>query len=161
MQEIERKFLVNSEIYKTLSSKNYPIIQGFLNSHPERIVRVRIKEKKGFLTVKGKSDSSGLSRFEWETEIPLSDAKMLLNICEKGIIEKIRHEVVIEGKVFEIDEFSGENQGLVIAEIELENKLETFKRPTWLGKEVTGQTKYYNSNLITRPYTTWDEFDLS
>ncbi len=155
MQEIERKFLVKSEAYKALATKQYRIVQGFLNSHPERVVRARLKENKGFLTVKGKSDSSGLSRFEWETEIPLEVVESLLKICEKDLIEKTRYEVIIEGKTFEVDEFYGENQGLVIAEIELQDKLETFKRPTWLGDEVTGQTNYYNSNLITNPYKNW------
>lgn len=157
MVEIERKFLVKSEAYKTLATKQYNITQGFLNSNPERVVRVRLKENKGYLTIKGKSDSSGLSRFEWETEISLEAAENLLKICEKNLIEKTRYEVIVEGKVFEIDEFYGENQGLVIAEVELQDKLETFKRPTWLGKEVTGQAKYYNSNLITNPYKNWTQ----
>jgi len=156
MLEIERKFLVKSEAYKALASKQYRIVQGFLNSNPERVVRVRIKEDKGFLTVKGKSDISGLTRFEWEMEISLEDAENLLKICEKGSIEKIRYEVIIEGKTFEVDEFFGNNKGLTIAEIELEDKLETFKRPSWLGEEVTGQTQYYNSNLIENPYSNWE-----
>lgn len=156
MYEIERKFLVKSDAYKALASKQYRIVQGFLSSDPERIVRIRIKDDKGFLTVKGKSDVSGLTRFEWETEIPLLDAENLIKICEKGIIDKVRYEVVVEGKTFEVDEFLGENKGLVIAEIELEDKLETFKRPSWLGNEVTGQTKYYNSNLISNPYKNWE-----
>lgn len=156
MLEIERKFLVKSEDYKALATKQYQIVQGFLNSNPERVVRVRIKENKGFLTVKGKSDISGLFRFEWEVEIPLVDAENLLKICEKGIIEKNRYEIIFEGKTFEVDEFFGDNKGLIIAEVELEDKLETFKRPNWLGDEVTGQTKYYNSNLIENPYTKWD-----
>ena len=154
--EIERKFLVKSEAYKALASKQYRIVQGFLNSNPERVVRVRIKEDKGFLTVKGKSDISGLTRFEWEMEISLEDAENLLKICEKGSIEKIRYEVIVEGKTFEVDEFFGNNKGLTIAEIELEDKLETFKRPSWLGEEVTGQTQYYNSNLIENPYSNWE-----
>ncbi len=156
MLEIERKFLVKSEAYKALASKQYRIVQGFLNSNPERVVRVRIKEDKGFLTVKGKSDISGLTRFEWEVEISLEDAENLLKICEKGSIEKIRYEVIVEGKTFEVDEFFGNNKGLTIAEIELEDKLETFKRPSWLGEEVTGQTQYYNSNLIENPYSNWE-----
>lgn len=156
MVEIERKFLVKSDAYKELASKKYRIVQGFLNSHPERVVRVRIKEEKGFLTVKGKSDVSGLTRFEWETEIPLADAENLLKICEEGNINKIRYEVIVEGKTFEVDEFFGTNKGLTVAEIELENQLETFKRPSWLGEEVTGQTQYYNSNLIINPYSKWE-----
>lgn len=155
MLEIERKFLVSSEAYKALAIKQYQIVQGFLNSDPERVVRVRIRDDKGFLTVKGKSDISGLTRFEWETEIPLADAENLLKICEKGIIEKIRYEVIFEGKTFEVDEFFGNNKGLTVAEVELQDKLETFKRPAWLGEEVTVQTKYYNSNLIENPYVNW------
>ncbi|MGE4347728.1 MAG: CYTH domain-containing protein [Flavobacteriaceae bacterium] len=155
MIEIERKFLVKSDAYKSLASKQYRIVQGFLNSNSERVVRVRIKENKGFLTVKGKSDISGLTRFEWETEISLLDAENLLKICEKGIIDKMCYEVIVEGKTFEIDEFFGDNKGLVIAEIELESTLETFKRPIWLGEEVTGQIKYYNANLIANPYNKW------
>src|SRR5690554_5836247 len=155
MVEIERKFLVKSDAYKELASKKYRIVQGFLNSDPERVVRVRIKEDKGFLTVKGKSDVSGLTRFEWETEIALADAENLLKICEDGIIDKIRYEVIVEGKTFEVDEFFGANKGLTVAEIELKNQLETFKRPSWLGEEVTGQTQYYNSNLIINPYSKW------
>ncbi len=150
MVEIERKFLVKSEAYKELASKKYRIVQGFLNSDPERVVRVRIKEDKGFLTVKGKSDVSGLTRFEWETEIPLADAESLLKICEEGLIDKIRYEVIVDGKTFEVDEFFGNHRGLTIAEIELEHTLETFKRPNWLGEEVTGQTQYYNSNLAKK-----------
>lgn len=155
MEEIERKFLVNSDVYKNLASKKYRIVQAFLNSNPERVVRIRLKGDRGFLTVKGKSDISGLSRFEWEKEISTQDVENLLKICEKGTIEKIRYEVEVEGKTFEVDEFFGDNEGLVIAEIELESKLETFKRPVWLGEEVTGQTKYYNSNLISNPYKDW------
>lgn len=156
MQEIERKFLVKSDAYKNLASKKYSIIQAFLNSDPERVVRIRLKANKGYLTVKGKSDVSGLSRFEWETEISPQDVENLLKICEKGIIEKIRYEVQVEGKTFEVDEFLGDNQGLVIAEIELESKLETFKRPVWLGEEVTGKPQYYNSNLVKNPFKNWE-----
>lgn len=155
MQEIERKFLVNSDVYKTLASKKYRIVQAFLNSDPERVVRIRLKADKGYLTVKGKSDVSGLSRFEWETEISPQDVENLLKICEKGIIEKNRYEVIVDGKTFEVDEFLGDNKGLVVAEIELESKLETFKRPIWLAEEVTGKTEYYNSNLIKRPFKDW------
>lgn len=155
MQEIERKFLVNSDAYKTLASKKYRIVQAFLNSDPERVVRVRLKGDKGYLTIKGKADVSGLSRFEWETEISPQDVENLLKICEKGIIDKIRYEVEVEGKTFEVDEFFGDNEGLVIAEVELNSELETFKRPTWLAEEVTGLPQYYNSNLISNPYKNW------
>ena len=155
MLEIERKFIVLSEAYKKETLKSYRIVQGFLNSDPQRVVRIRIKGDKGFITVKGKSDVTGLSRFEWEKEISVSEAEELMKLCEKGIIDKIRYEVVFAGKLFEIDEFFGENKGLVVAEIELQDKLETFERPTWLGEEVTGKQEYYNSNLIKNPYSNW------
>lgn len=155
MLEIERKFLVLSEAYKKEALKSYRIVQGFLNSDPQRVVRIRIKGDKGFITVKGKSDVTGLSRFEWEKEISVSEAEELMKLCEKGIIDKIRYEVLLAGKLFEIDEFFGENKGLVVAEIELQDKLETFERPTWLGEEVTGKQEYYNSNLIKNPYSNW------
>lgn len=155
MLEIERKFLVLSDAYKQEALKQYRIVQGFLNSNPERVVRVRIKGDKGFITVKGKSDVAGLSRFEWEKEISVIEAEELLNLCEKGIIDKVRYEVLFAGKLFEIDEFFGENKGLVVAEIELQDKLETFERPLWLGEEVTGKQEYYNSNLIKNPYCDW------
>lgn len=155
MVEIERKFLVESSDYKALASKQYRIVQGFLSTHPERVVRVRIKADQGYLTIKGKSDASGLSRYEWEKEIPLAEAKELLKICEENSIDKIRYEVIVDRHMFEVDEFFGDNQGLVIAEIELKDQLETFTRPDWLGREVTGETHYYNSNLIRNPYKDW------
>lgn len=155
MIEIERKFLVTSEQYKETAHKKSYIVQGFLNSNPNRVVRVRIKDNKAFLTIKGRTDISGLSRYEWEKEILVIEAKKLLSLCEEGIIEKHRYEVIFEGKTFEIDEFMGDNAGLVIAEVELNDPLETFNRPLWLGEEVTGNAKYYNSNLISNPYNKW------
>ncbi|MEZ4857440.1 MAG: CYTH domain-containing protein [Flavobacteriaceae bacterium] len=155
MLEIERKFLVTSEDYqKEATSKSY-IIQGFLNSHPNRTVRVRVEGEKGFLTIKGISSKDGTTRFEWETKIPLEEAKKLLPLCEKGIIEKYRYKVFFEGNLFEIDEFLGENQGLIIAEIELNEAHQAFEKPNWLGEEVTGQAKYYNSQLSKKPFKTW------
>lgn len=156
MIEIERKFLVESDEYKALASKQYRIVQGFLNTHPERVVRVRIKGETGYLTIKGKSDVSGLSRYEWERQIPIAEAKELLQICEENTIDKIRYEVVVKGHTFEVDEFLGDNKGLVIAEVELKDQLETFSRPSWLGREVTGEVHYYNSNLIKNPYKEWE-----
>ncbi|MDO4727449.1 MAG: CYTH domain-containing protein [Bacteroidota bacterium] len=155
MIEIERKFLVDTDQYKEDATKKSYIVQGFLNSNPARVVRIRIKDDKAYITVKGRTDASGLSRFEWEKEILVIEAKKLLTFCEEGIIEKYRYEVEFEGTLFEVDEFMGNNQGLVIAEVELNNPLDTFNRPTWLGKEVTGDAKYYNSNLISNPYTKW------
>lgn len=155
MVEIERKFLVNSEEYKTLAYAKYQIAQGYLNSDPERCVRVRIKGESGFLTVKGKGNESGLTRFEWETEISLAEAKPLLALCEPGIINKVRYNVKVGRHVFEVDEFSGENQGLIVAEIELRSEEEEFEKPSWLGEEVTNDERYYNAYLSKRPFCGW------
>lgn len=155
MIEIERKFLVTSPKYKDESVKSTRIIQGFLNTHKERTVRIRLKGEQGFLTVKGLSSKDGLSRFEWETEISKSEAEDLLEICEPGVIDKIRYEVLVGNHTFEIDEFFGENEGLVIAEVELNSETEFFLKPDWLGKEVTGEVKYYNSQLSKSPYKLW------
>jgi CYTH domain-containing protein len=155
MIEIERKFLVISDDFKTESFKKTRITQGFLNTHPERTVRVRLKGNQGFLTVKGKSTDDGLKRFEWEKEISKTDAEALLGLCEKGVIDKIRYEVKEGNHVFEIDEFFGANEGLVIAELELEHEDESFQRPQWLGEEVTGDIKYYNSQLSLHPFKKW------
>jgi CYTH domain-containing protein len=155
MVEIERKFLVNSNAFKKEAFKSTRIIQGFLNTDKERTVRVRLKGDNGFITVKGKSNNSGLSRFEWEKEISKTDAESLLKLCEKGIIDKIRYEVKVGNHIFEVDEFFGDNEGLIIAEVELNSEDETFKKPDWLGQEVTGQIKYYNSQLSKLPFNTW------
>ncbi|APY10877.1 adenylate cyclase [Seonamhaeicola sp. S2-3] len=157
MIEIERKFLVNSNAFKKDAFKETRIIQGFLNTHKERTVRVRLKGNQGFLTVKGKSSDDGLTRFEWETKILDTDAKKLLNLCESGVIDKIRYEVQLKNHTFEIDEFFGDNEGLIIAEVELNSENETFEKPDWLGKEVTGNVKYYNSQLSKNPYCNWEK----
>lgn len=155
MIEIERKFLVISDDFKTEAFKKTRLVQGYLNSHKERAVRVRLKGDLGFLTVKGPSSKNGLSRFEWEKEISANEAKELLNLCESGIIDKIRYEVKLKNHIFEIDEFFGDNEGLVVAEVELKNENETFEKPKWLGEEVTGNPKYYNSQLSQQPFKTW------
>ena len=156
MVEIERKFLVKSEAYKKEAHKSKRIIQGFLNTHPERTVRVRLKDDIGMLTVKGKSSDDGLSRFEWEREITKEDALQLLELCEDVKIDKIRYLVRVENHTFEVDEFCKENEGLVIAEVELDSTDEDFLKPDWLGKEVTGQPKYYNSQLSIQPFNSWE-----
>lgn len=153
--EIERKFLVKSEAFKSEAFKFYVIKQGFLNRDPERTVRIRLKNDKGILTVKGKSTDNGLSRFEWEKEISKKDAEALLLLCEKGIIDKTRYEVKVDKHIFEVDEFYGDNEGLVVAEVELKTINEAFNTPDWLGEEVTGDTKYYNSALSKKPYKNW------
>ena len=153
--EIERKFLVVSNDFKNEASEHYKIIQGFLNSDPLRTVRVRLQKDQGLLTVKGKSTEDGLVRFEWETEISIQDAKSLLQLCEKGIIDKTRYQITYGTHVFEVDVFHGENHGLILAEIELRSVNDIFEKPDWLGKEVTGDVKYYNSNLSKNPYKNW------
>lgn len=155
MVEIERKFLVVSEAFKAQSVNTNRIVQGFLNTDPLRTVRVRVKGDTGFLTVKGKGNEMGTTRFEWETGIPLEEAEALLKLAEPGVIEKIRYEVPVGRHLFEIDEFFGENSGLIVAEIELEREDEPFETPSWLGEEVTGINKYYNSQLSKQPYRTW------
>ncbi|WP_350289678.1 CYTH domain-containing protein [uncultured Croceitalea sp.] len=153
--EIERKFLVKSSAYRTNATTETRIVQGFLNTDPERTVRVRIRGNKGYITVKGKGNAKGTTRFEWETEISVVEATNLIDLCEQGILEKIRYEVTIGEHIFEVDEFLGDNKGLVIAEIELQHESEFFKKPDWLGEEVTGQTKYYNSQLSKKPFLQW------
>lgn len=155
MIEIERKFLVTSEEFKTEAMHQIRIIQGFLNTDPERTVRVRLMGEQGFLTVKGKSTANGLTRFEWEKDISKADAEALLDLCEEGIIDKTRYEIRQGLHTFEIDEFNGDNKGLIIAEVELEHEEESFEHPQWLGKEVTGDIKYYNSQLSKHPFKKW------
>ena len=153
-QEIERKFLVKGD-FKNLAVKSTRIIQGYLSSVPERTVRVRVKGDKGFLTIKGIGSTSGASRFEWEKEISTTEANELLAICEPGVIDKTRFLVKAGPHTFEVDEFYGENEGLTVAEVELSSEGESFERPEWLGEEVTGDARYYNSMLMKNPYTKW------
>lgn len=153
--EIERKFLLKSNDFKSESYKKLYIKQGFLNSHKKRTVRIRISENKGFITIKGISNTSGTSRFEWEKEIDLKEAEQLFLLCEKGIVEKNRYLIKRNAHIFEVDEFLGANFGLVVAEVELSNENDFFEKPAWLGKEVTGKKKYYNSKLSKRPYCNW------
>ncbi|WP_130733250.1 CYTH domain-containing protein [Flavobacterium sp. J27] len=155
MVEIERKFLVTSNAFIKEAVKHNRIVQGYLSSLPERTVRIRIKGDHGYVTIKGKSTSSGMTRMEWEKEIPIEEAEQLLTLCEKGIIDKTRYEVIVGIHVFEVDVFAGENQGLVLAEIELSQEDETFERPDWLGEEVTTDARYYNSYLSKNPFTSW------
>jgi adenylate cyclase len=155
MVEIERKFLVISDVFKSDVLRQNHIAQGYLSFVPERAVRVRIKGEKGYLTIKGKTNESGLSRFEWEKEIPVAEAKELLQLCEKGVIEKIRYEIQVGQHIFEVDEFYGENKGLIMAEVELQSETETFETPIWLGEEVTNDNRYYNSYLSQHPFASW------
>ena len=153
--EIERKFLVKNLDFKAESfEKNY-LKQGYLNSDKNRTVRIRVTDKNAFITIKGKSNTTGLSRFEWEKEIPISEAKELLLLCEPNLIEKYRYLVKKGKHTFEVDEFLGENHGLIVAEIELNSENETFEKPKWLSKEVTGEIKYYNSSISKLPFKNW------
>ncbi|MCF8348722.1 MAG: CYTH domain-containing protein [Bacteroidales bacterium] len=154
-QEIERKFLVKGE-YKALATKSTRIIQGYLSSVPERTVRVRVKGDKGFITIKGIGSTSGASRYEWEKEIPIEEVQELLKLCEPGVIDKTRYLVAeISGLTFEVDEFYGDNDGLTVAEIELPGEDTPFTKPNWLGDEVTGDVRYFNSMLMKKPFKNW------
>jgi len=155
MQEIERKFLVKSDDYKDQASKKTLFIQAYLNTHPERTIRIRISGDSAFMTIKGKSSENGLSRFEWEKEIAVNEAKELLKLCEPGEIQKNRYLVQMGKHTYEVDEFLEDNEGLVLAEVELKTEEESFEKPGWLGEEVTGNLAYYNSNLIANPYKNW------
>ena len=150
-QEIERKFLVVGE-YKTQAFAQSRIVQGYISSARGRTVRVRIRDGKGYLTIKGASNASGTSRYEWEKEIPLEEAEELMKLCEPGIIDKTRYLVRSGAHVFEVDEFYGENEGLTVAEVELGSEEEAFVKPDFIGVEVTGDIRYYNSQLMKNPY---------
>mgnify|MGYP001127439935 CR=1 FL=1 len=162
-QEIERKFLVTGE-FKSLVFAQSRIVQGYISSARGRTVRVRIRDDKGYLTIKGASSASGTkgasnesgtSRYEWEKELPLSEAEELMKLCEPGIIDKTRYLVRSGKHIFEVDEFYGENEGLIVAEVELESEDEVFVKPGFIGEEVTGDIRYYNSQLMKKPYKTW------
>ena len=153
-KEIERKFLVNGD-FKSEAFKSIRIIQGYLSSVPERTVRVRVKGDKGFITIKGIGNASGITRYEWEKEIPVEDVKELLLICEPGVIDKTRYLVKAGEYTFEVDEFHGDNEGLIVAEVELPDENAPFERPDWLGEEVTGDSRYYNAALSVNPFKTW------
>ncbi len=153
-QEIERKFLVRGE-YKSQAYASSRIVQGYICSARGRTVRVRIRDTKGYLTIKGASDAAGMSRYEWEREIPLAEAEELMKLCEPGVIDKTRYLVRSGRHVFEVDEFYGDNQGLVVAEVELASETEPFEKPAFIGREVTGDVRYYNSQLMKHPYAEW------
>lgn len=155
--EIEKKFLVKSDCFKAESFKSSRITQGYISSSSGRTVRVRIKGDKGFITIKGPSNPTGAARFEWEKEIPVEEARQLLDLAEPGVIDKTRFLVKnTDGKhIWEVDEFYGDNEGLTVAEVELEDENEPFDKPQWLGKEVTSDPRYYNSRLIKDPYKNW------
>ncbi len=151
--EIERKFLVLGSEWKALGQA-VAIRQGYLSTNPDRVVRVRIEGETATLTIKGRT--KGFTRGEWEYVIPLVEADQLLNdLCERPLIEKTRTRIVHEGMVWEVDEFFGDNLGLVVAEIELESEEQTFAKPDWIAEEVTADVRYFNANLLRHPYTRW------
>lgn len=150
MIEIERKFLVNANDFKSLSTSKVFIQQGYLSKDPHRTVRVRIKDKQAFLTIKGISNASGMSRFEWEKEIALEEGESLIRLCLPTLIEKTRFIVPQGTLTFEVDVFEGEHKGLILAEIELPSEKTTIDLPPWIGKEVTGDKRYYNSYLSSK-----------
>lgn len=153
--EIERKFLVKNTTFIGDAFKKSHIKQGFLNSNKLRVVRIRIIDEKGYITVKGNSNKSGISRLEWEKEIPIKEARSLMLLAENDPIEKTRYYINSDMHIFEIDVFQKENNGLILAEIELQAEDEFFKRPNWLGKEVTGDVRYYNASLSKVPFLKW------
>lgn len=157
-QEIERKFLIKGQFPS--NAPHHLIQQGYLNRDPERTVRIRTNSVEAFITVKGKSNDSGTSRFEWEQPIRLEDAAQMMQFAD-GVVSKIRYYVPVGKHIFEVDVFQGENFGLVVAEIELQSEDEEFERPEWLGEEVTGDPKYYNSRLVDEPYTKWPDVTLA
>jgi len=151
-KEIERKFLVTGDEWRSLA-EGVHYCQGYLSSVKERTVRIRTINDRGFLTIKG--ITIGVSRLECEYDIPLDDAKAMLEICEKPLIDKNRYKVKIDGLVWEIDEFFGENEGLLIVEVELQDENQSFDKPSWVGDEVSHDPRYYNANLIKHPFTKW------
>ena len=154
-QEIERKFLVRDDSFKQMAASSSRIKQGYICSMRGRTVRVRIRDEKGYLTIKGPSDAAGMSRYEWEKEISLQEAEELMKLCEPGQIDKTRYLVNWGSHVFEVDVFYGENKGLVMAEVELQSEDESYERPPFLGKEVTGDVRYFNSFLMKKPFSQW------
>lgn len=156
--EIERKFLVKGP-FKEQATSHTHIIQGYISSQKGRTVRVRLRNKQAFLTIKGPSRDGGLSRYEFEKEITIDEGLSLLTLCEPGVIEKDRWLVTSGKHTFEVDEFFGENEGLLLAEVELETPDEPFEKPSFLGQEVTGDRRYYNSSLRINPYSKWSTKD--
>ena len=152
--EIERKFLVTGT-FKNLAFRKSRIRQGYISTGKHATVRVRTKEDKGYITIKGKPISEGFMRYEWEKEIPFLDAEELLLLCDDSYVDKIRYEISMGNHIFEVDEFLGKNQGLLVAEIELKDEHEVFEKPNWLGMEVTFDKKYTNTHLAKHPFTEW------
>jgi CYTH domain-containing protein len=154
--EIERKFLVKSDDYKRQAYSKSRIRQGYICSGHGRTVRVRLRDDRGYLTIKGPSNEDGISRYEFEKEITFAEAVQLMRLCEPGQIDKTRYLVKSGSHTFEVDEFYGDNEGLVMAEVELQSEDEPFEKPDFIGQEVTGDRRYYNAHLVKNPFKTWD-----
>ena len=154
--EIERKFLVTGE-FRDQTYSHSRIRQGYILTGQGKTIRIRIRDDRGYLTIKGPSDRAGLSRYEFETEVSLADAQDLMRICEPGIIDKTRYLVRSGEHIFEVDEFYGDNEGLVMAEVELGSEDEPFEKPSFIGREVTGDRRFYNSHLRRNPYCLWKD----
>lgn len=154
-KEIERKFLIKGDFMPYVASSTY-IEQGYVAKSDDLTLRIRTRDEHGYITIKGRSNAAGMSRSEWEYEIPVEEARELLSFS-KGTIKKHRYLVPVDGHVFEVDRFYGQNEGLIMAEVELQAEDEQYPRPGWLGEEVTGDRRYYNSQLLKHPYTTWCE----
>ena len=159
--EIERKFLVRNDDYKRQAFGSSRICQGYICSGHGRTVRVRIRDDRGYLTIKGPSDAAGLSRYEFEKEITMDEARQLMKLCEPGSIDQTRNLVKSGAHTFEVDEFYGENAGLVMAEVELRSEDEPFEKPDFIGREVTGDRRYYNAHLVKHPFSAWSEQEKS
>ena len=159
--EIERKFLVKGDSYKQQAYGSSHIQQGYICSRHGRTVRVRLRDARGYLTIKGPSEDGGLSRYEFEKEITLEEAQQLMKLCEPGVIDKTRYLVKSGKHTFEVDEFYGENEGLVMAEVELGSEDEAFEKPDFIGKEITGDKRYYNSHLRECPFSVWGKTEES
>ena len=155
--EIERKFLVCSDDYKRQAYDSSRISQGYICRGHGRTVRVRIRDQRGYLTIKGPSNTDGISRYEFEKEITLEEATELMKLCDPSLIDKTRYLVKSGSHTFEVDVFYGDNEGLVIAEVELQSEDESFEKPDFIGQEVTGIRRYYNGHLSTHPYSAWGE----
>ena len=154
-KEIERKFLIKGDFMPFVTSKSY-IEQGYVAKSDDLTLRIRTRDEQGFLTIKGRTNAAGMSRSEWEYEIPVEQARELLAFS-RGTIKKHRYLVPVGDHTFEIDRFYGENEGLVVAEVELQAEDEQYPHPEWLGEEVTGDRRYYNSQLLKRPYSIWED----
>jgi len=152
--EIERKFLVNGD-FRNAATTSVNIIQGYLSSEKGKTIRVRLTDNEAYLTIKGKAEESHFTRFEWEKEIRIDEARDLLRLCTGALIDKTRYIVPVGSHIFEVDVFHSENEGLIVAEVELSSEDEDFIKPDWLGKEVTGDKKYYNSRLVRNPFKNW------